>query len=68
MDAKKIFGQMGEELQQQQSQTSQEGLDSQIDKNIQKREIEKLQKVFYDNLQDHYSSRKYKEMVTLGCA
>ena len=30
--------------------------------------MQKLKKVFYDQLQEHYSSRKYKEMITLNCA
>ena len=47
---------------------SQEALDSKINKNIQEREIGKLQNVFYEQLQSYYSSRKYKEQVTLGCA
>ena len=74
MDAKGAFGSIGQELQQapgvmgQQNQTSQEALDSKIDENIQKREIEKLQKVYYEQLQEYYMSRKYKELITLGCA
>ena len=28
----------------------------------------KLRNTFYTHLQEHYSSRKYKEHVTLGCA
>ena len=52
----------------QASQTSQEALDSKIDENIQKREMEKLQKVYYEQLQEYYMSRKYKELITLGCA
>merc|ERR1712060_144232 len=47
--------------------TSQEAMDNQIDKNIQKRELEKLRGVFYDHMKNHYSSRKYKEQITLVC-
>merc|ERR1712151_1119678 len=32
------------------------------------RGIAKLRDTFYRQLQDHYSSRKYKEHITLGCA
>ena len=28
----------------------------------------KLQKVFYEQMQDYYSTRKYKEQITLNCA
>lgn len=35
---------------------------------MQQREINKLRQVFYDKLKSHYSSRKYKEAITLGCA
>ena len=27
-----------------------------------------MQKAFYKDLQNYYSSRKYKELITLGCA
>jgi hypothetical protein len=43
-------------------------MDSQINKSIQKREMEKIRGSFYKNLQQHYSQRKYKELITLGCA
>ena len=43
-------------------------MDRQIDEGIQKRELGKLRDTFYKHLQEHYSSRKYKEHITLGCA
>ena len=30
--------------------------------------MEKLRKVFYEQMQSFYSSRKYKEVITLNCA
>ena len=30
--------------------------------------MEKIRGSFYKNLQQHYSQRKYKELITLGCA
>ena len=47
---------------------TQEGLDSQINEGIQKRELAKLRDTFYRHLREHYSSRKYREHATLGCA
>ena len=30
--------------------------------------MEKLRGIFFDQLKQHYSSRKYKEQITLNCA
>ena len=54
--------------QAQSNDMSQEALDNKISKNIQEREMQKLNKTFYESLESYYSSRKYKEQVTLGCA
>lgn len=43
-------------------------VDKKIDENIQKRELMKLRNNFYSNLKEHYSSRKYKEVINLNCA
>lgn len=36
-------------------------MDAQINKSIQKREIEKMKTSFYSQLKAHYSTRKYRE-------
>ena len=48
--------------------SSPEQLDKQIDKNIQKRELTKMQGMFYQSLKDHYGSRKYQEEIVMTCS
>ena len=48
--------------------TTQASMDSKVDAGIQQREIAKLRSLFYKQLQQHYSQRKHKELITLGCA
>jgi len=71
-DIKSFFQHQGKQIEEERtSQTgvsTQEQLDQQINQSIKKREMEKLRTVFYKQLQEHYSTRKYKEQITLGCA
>lgn len=44
-----------------------QGMDSQIDKSIQKRELSKLRDNFLDQMQHYYTSRRSREFITLKC-
>ncbi|CDW75330.1 UNKNOWN [Stylonychia lemnae] len=52
----------------QNTQNQAADFDKKIEENIQKRELMKLRKGFYQNLKQYYQSRKYKEFITLNCA
>ena len=71
MDIKSFLAQQGDRIIEEEKKglmTSQEALDRQIDDGIQKREMAKMRQSYFSQLKEHYSSRKYKERVTLGCA
>ena len=59
---------IGSLLNSKAPQTNMEDLDKKIDQNIQKKEVGLLRQTFYDQLKAHYSSRKYKEVITINCS
>ena len=69
MDLQDYLKAKGDEMKMSQNSiSSPEQLDQQIDKNIQQREIEKLKVMFYDQLKNYYSNRKYQEEISITCA
>ena len=43
-------------------------IDEKIEKNIKKRELEKIKDNFYTNIKEYYQKRKVKEFATLKCS
>ena len=50
------------------SGTSENEIDKKIEESIQRRELMKLRHQYYQSLQQYYSSRKFKEIITISCS
>ena len=66
-DAKQFFEQTGKDILAQ-AQDNTKSSEEEIERKMQMRELNKLRFAFYDQLKQHYSSRKYREVITIGCA
>lgn len=70
MDLKKLIDQT-QKMQQfggGQQMNEQQRMDQKINEQIQKREIEKARTAYFGHLRQYHSARKYREIITLGCA